>query len=652
MHSDKFLPLTSSPFQREPIERYQWVSFLGSLLLHGLLLLALSWFLVRPVPPTAPMEIEVQIESQPPLAAQVQRHNSREHRSRHSTRLAQARPHRVIREVTRVVPLQEMQVALKDVKRRRVRSAGTVIKLASSKMTAPSSLDKPGRSAEGAAGRPGNAAAPGPAWQATLPASLPPRLAFAGRQSSIAQATQSRSGEASTPGPTQLTGSTPAVQSLTPEFRHASRPFGSLASQGGSQQPSAGLEARTYEARQGSWQAVASSGQAVARSAGHSAGRSGISMPSNSATPGSGRPLEGTSNGLGKNLGTALAAAPGIGSSAAKIGVTGSGTSHRGAGLGSTSGSGRPLEGTSNGLGKDLGTALAAAPGTGSGAGKMGAIGTGAGHRGGGAGFAGKGGGSSAAPGEQRSGSLIGSSGPGIIAAATSSGMGRAGPAGSIGMAGGNAVGSNERNAAGLQLASSTTGSSMRDSPGVQRAQWAGDVSPMNASFETAENTHNLMQVVATANGSARMLADRYTAATIKTASPTHFCEIPMMMAGFSARPIPKGLDSIMPSASAMSTEFPPQHMPGNQMPVYPMGAIMGNLQGKVVLRAQVLTNGEVGQILVRESSGAAILDEAAAQTVKQWRFRPALRNGQAVVAWMTVPIEYRNPQSMNGANP
>jgi periplasmic protein TonB len=101
-----------------------------------------------------------------------------------------------------------------------------------------------------------------------------------------------------------------------------------------------------------------------------------------------------------------------------------------------------------------------------------------------------------------------------------------------------------------------------------------------------------------------------------------------------------------------MSTEFPPQHMPGNQMPVYPLGAIAGNLHGKVVLRAQVLTTGEVGQILVRESSGAPILDEAAAETVRRWRFQPAQRNGQAVVAWMTVPIEYRNPQTMNGANP
>jgi protein TonB len=123
------------------------------------------------------------------------------------------------------------------------------------------------------------------------------------------------------------------------------------------------------------------------------------------------------------------------------------------------------------------------------------------------------------------------------------------------------------------------------------------------------------------------------------------------MIAGLGG-PIPKGLDSIMPSSSAMGGEFPPRHLPGNQMPVYPLGAMGANLHGTVTLRAEVLTSGVVGRILVKQSSGAQILDAAAQETVRRWRFEPAQRNGQPVVAWMTVPIEYRNPQSLNGANP
>jgi len=186
----------------------------------------------------------------------------------------------------------------------------------------------------------------------------------------------------------------------------------------------------------------------------------------------------------------------------------------------------------------------------------------------------------------------------------------------------------------------------------MQQAQMAGGVSPIDASFENAENTRTAMQKVAVNDGSARLLEDRYTAATVKSATPTHFCEIPLMMAGLNAKPIPKGLDSIMPSSSAMGVEFPPQHLPGNQMPVYPLGGMVNNLQGKVILRAEVLTTGVVGKILLKQSSGAQVLDTAAYETVRRWRFRPAQRNGQPVIAWMTVPIEYRNPQNLNGANP
>jgi TonB family protein len=598
MHSEQALPLTSSPVQPERIERYQWVSFLGSVVLHGLLLLSLPWLLMRPeLPP--PMEIEVQLESQP-VAAEVQRQYSRVPRQPVLSRVVQARPPQVQQKVEPPVATQEMQVDLREVKKRKIKSAGSTIKLASAKMTTPTPADKPGTATQGVAGNVGNAAAPGPAWQASAPASLPPRPAYAGRQSSIAQANQSKSGEDASPGPTLLAGTTPAVQSLSPEYRHASRPSGAFASQGGAQRPATGLEPRANEARQGSWQAAATSSQTAAVTAARNARSSGVSAPSRSDISGSGLPTEGGSNGSGKEPGLALAAAPGTGSS--------------------------PVSGPANGRG--------------------------ASNRESGSGSAGKGGGTTAAPGELQSGSLIGSSGPSVTATSAVSGSGRPGPDGSAGRLGDGGMGSSEGNMSGLQLASASSGTSMRGAPGMQRAQMAGGVSPINASFETAEDSHVAMQKVAVSDASARLLEDRYTATTVKTASPTHFCEIPLMMAGLNAKPIPKDLDSIMPSSSAMAGEFPPQHLPGNQMPVYPLGAIVNNLQGKVVLRVEVLTNGAVGKILRKESSGAQILDTAAYETVKRWRFQPAQRNGQPVVAWMTVPIEYRNPQNLNGANP
>jgi TonB family protein len=216
---------------------------------------------------------------------------------------------------------------------------------------------------------------------------------------------------------------------------------------------------------------------------------------------------------------------------------------------------------------------------------------------------------------------------------------------------GGARQGGSEGGSGGLQLAAADGGRSQRGGPGSQHGQLVGGDAPINASFESAEISKPAMQLAAASSGSARLLEDRYTATAVKVASPTHFCQIPLMMAGLGG-PIPKELDSIMPSSSAMGGELPPQHLPGNQMPVYPLGAMGGDLHGRVTLRAEVLTSGAVGKILVRQSSGAQILDAAAYETVHRWRFQPAQRNGQPVVAWMTVPIEYRKPQTLNGVNP
>jgi hypothetical protein len=118
MHVEKFLPLTALHAQPEHIERHQWVAFAGSIVLHGLLLLMLPWLLFRPALPPPPMEIEVQLESQP-VAAQVQRYSAKARRQPSSTRLVQARPPRIKRKVEPPVALQEMQVELKEVKKRR-----------------------------------------------------------------------------------------------------------------------------------------------------------------------------------------------------------------------------------------------------------------------------------------------------------------------------------------------------------------------------------------------------------------------------------------------------------------------------------------------------------------------------------------------------
>ncbi len=78
-----------------------------------------------------------------------------------------------------------------------------------------------------------------------------------------------------------------------------------------------------------------------------------------------------------------------------------------------------------------------------------------------------------------------------------------------------------------------------------------------------------------------------------------------------------------------------------NPRPPYPMVARRMGYHGKVVLNVEVLAEGKAGQVLLHTSSGYEILDKAALQTVKSWRFSPARRFGQPVTLWFLVPIKF-----------
>jgi protein TonB len=78
-----------------------------------------------------------------------------------------------------------------------------------------------------------------------------------------------------------------------------------------------------------------------------------------------------------------------------------------------------------------------------------------------------------------------------------------------------------------------------------------------------------------------------------------------------------------------------------NPLPGYPMVARRMGWQGKVVLEVEVLESGLPGQIRVHQSSGRDVLDNAAMQAVRGWRFVPARKNGQVVAKRFLVPIPF-----------
>lgn len=79
-----------------------------------------------------------------------------------------------------------------------------------------------------------------------------------------------------------------------------------------------------------------------------------------------------------------------------------------------------------------------------------------------------------------------------------------------------------------------------------------------------------------------------------------------------------------------------------NATPDYPDIAREGRWEGTARVRARVTAAGDVESVFLERSSGHAMLDRSALDSVRQWRFIPATRNGVAVVSEVIVPVPFR----------
>jgi TonB family protein len=76
--------------------------------------------------------------------------------------------------------------------------------------------------------------------------------------------------------------------------------------------------------------------------------------------------------------------------------------------------------------------------------------------------------------------------------------------------------------------------------------------------------------------------------------------------------------------------------------PSYPEQALKAGLQGVVVLQAWIGTDGSIRDLKLVD--GSLLLGKAAVKAVKQWRYKPYLRNGVAVEAQTYVTVNFKLP--------
>jgi protein TonB len=94
------------------------------------------------------------------------------------------------------------------------------------------------------------------------------------------------------------------------------------------------------------------------------------------------------------------------------------------------------------------------------------------------------------------------------------------------------------------------------------------------------------------------------------------------------------------PPPAAIADSAVPQPV-SSPAPRYPRVAQRRGDSGTVLLRVHVGPDGVPYSVDLVQGSGSRELDRAASDAVRRWRFRPAVRNGQAVAGTVQVPITF-----------
>ncbi|MCD9028141.1 TonB family protein [Luteimonas sp. BDR2-5] len=76
--------------------------------------------------------------------------------------------------------------------------------------------------------------------------------------------------------------------------------------------------------------------------------------------------------------------------------------------------------------------------------------------------------------------------------------------------------------------------------------------------------------------------------------------------------------------------------------PRYPPAAVREGIEGTVLLDIEVAGNGEIERIVVAESSGHPLLDDAAVRAARRWRVHPGAATSDVDVVRMRVPVDFR----------
>ena len=130
-------------------------------------------------------------------------------------------------------------------------------------------------------------------------------------------------------------------------------------------------------------------------------------------------------------------------------------------------------------------------------------------------------------------------------------------------------------------------------------------------------------------------------------AAPTPIAPSPSTTEPRPTAPVPvpapatsSGDADALPSALTADADYKAAEL-NNPKPLYPLTAVRQGLQGRVLLMVEVLADGRAGRVTIEKSSGHAILDASAMNTVRLWQFIPARKDGVFYAQTIRVPVDF-----------
>ena len=79
-----------------------------------------------------------------------------------------------------------------------------------------------------------------------------------------------------------------------------------------------------------------------------------------------------------------------------------------------------------------------------------------------------------------------------------------------------------------------------------------------------------------------------------------------------------------------------------NPPPPYPPMARRRGYEGTVLLVVLVEKQGTVKDLRVLRTSGYPVLDQAALDAVRKWRFEPGRKGEEPVEMWVNIPVRFQ----------